>query len=275
MEVVFLENKYTKWYFNIIRNANPTTRYVEKHHIIPRCIGGSDYRENLVSLTAREHFVCHLLLTKMTTGKVKQAMCWAVGKFTQVNKHQDRKFTSWEYKKIRENISFARTGTIHSDETRKKMSEKRKGKAPWNKGKTGVQKHSAESNKKRSEKLKGRVRSDEFCKKVSTGKMGHISGMTGKKHGENFSKQITAKWEEKRATGYVSPMKDKPKPTRSNEHMTNLANANKLSGEKRRGTQQKKLTCPHCNITGGAGALTRYHFDKCKNILTIPKSMLQ
>ena len=108
-KVVFLENKYTKWYFNIIRNANPTTRYVEKHHIIPRCIGGSNHRENIVSLTAREHFVCHLLLTKMTTGKVKQAMCWAVGKFAQVNKNQQRNFTSWEYQKIRENISFART----------------------------------------------------------------------------------------------------------------------------------------------------------------------
>ena len=64
MEVIFLENKYTSWYFSIIRNANSNSgSYVEKHHIIPRCIGGSDHKENLVSLTAREHFVCHLLLT--------------------------------------------------------------------------------------------------------------------------------------------------------------------------------------------------------------------
>ena len=183
-KVVFLENKYTKWYFNIIRNANPTTSYVEKHHIIPRCIGGSNHRENIVSLTAREHFVCHLLLTKMTTGKVKQAMCWAVGKFAQVNKNQQRNFTSWEYQKIRENISFARTGKKHSDESRKKMSEKAKGRTPWNKGKTGVQTHSAESNKKRSETLKGRIRTEDFCQKVSNGKKGHKAGMTGKKHSE-------------------------------------------------------------------------------------------
>ena len=183
-KVVFLENKYTKWYFNIIRNANPTTSYVEKHHIIQRCIGGSDHRENIVSLTAREHFVCHLLLTKMTTGKVKQAMCWAVGKFAQVNKNQQRNFTSWEYQKIRENISFARTGKKHSDESRKKMSEKAKGRTPWNKGKTGVQQHSAESNKKRSETLTGRIRTEEFCQKVSNGKKGHTAGMTGKKHSE-------------------------------------------------------------------------------------------
>ena len=183
-KIIFIKNKYTKWYFNIIRNANPTTSYVEKHHIIPRCIGGSDHRENIVSLTAREHFVCHLLLTKMTTGKVKQAMCWAVGKFAQVNKNQRRNFTSWEYQKIRENISFARTGKKHSNESRKKMSEKAKGRTPWNKGKTGVQEHSAESNKKRSETLKGRIRTEEFCQKVSNGKKGHKAGMTGKKHSE-------------------------------------------------------------------------------------------
>jgi len=264
MEVTFLENKYTKWYFSIIQNANSNSgSYVEKHHIIPRCIGGSDYRENLVSLTAREHFVCHLLLTKMTTGKVKQAMCWAVGKFAQVNKHQNRKFTSWEYKKIRENISFARTGKKHSNESKKKMSAKRKGKAPWNKGITGIV-HSEESNKKRSNTLSGKVRSEEFCQKVSAGKKGHKAGMTGKKHGENFSKQIKVAWVEKQMSGYVSPLKDKPKPERSKEHIANLANANKLNGEKRKGTHQKQLTCPHCAITGGAGALKRYHFDNCK-----------
>jgi hypothetical protein len=111
-------------------------------------------------------------------------MCWAVGKFAQVNKNQQRNFTSWEYQKIRENISFARTGKKHSNESRKKMSEKAKGRTPWNKGKTGVQKHSAESNKKRSATLKGRKRSDEFCQKVSEGKKGHNAGMSGKKHSE-------------------------------------------------------------------------------------------
>jgi hypothetical protein len=188
-KIIFIKNKYTKWYFNIIRNSNPTTSYVEKHHIIPRCIGGSDHRENIVSLTAREHFVCHLLLTKMTTGKVKQAMCWAVGKFAQTNKNQTRKFTSWEYKKIRENISLARTGTKHSEATRKKMSEKRKGKTPWNKGiKQGP--HSEESNKARAATLKGRKRTEEFCQKVSEGKKGHTAGMTGKKHSEETLKRM-------------------------------------------------------------------------------------
>ena len=39
--------------------------YYELHHILPKCLGGDDYSENLVLLTAREHFIAHKLLTKI------------------------------------------------------------------------------------------------------------------------------------------------------------------------------------------------------------------
>ena len=39
--------------------------YTEVHHIVPKCLGGSDDHENLVRLTAREHFIAHRLLAKM------------------------------------------------------------------------------------------------------------------------------------------------------------------------------------------------------------------
>lgn len=61
---------YRKIYDSIINNAKNMTRnkgecYFENHHIIPRCIGGDDSAENMVLLTAKEHFVCHHLLTKI------------------------------------------------------------------------------------------------------------------------------------------------------------------------------------------------------------------
>ena len=37
----------------------------EKHHIIPRCMNGSNDDTNLCNLTPREHFIAHQLLTKM------------------------------------------------------------------------------------------------------------------------------------------------------------------------------------------------------------------
>ena len=39
--------------------------YFEKHHIIPKCMGGSDDVDNIVKLNAREHFVAHQLLYKI------------------------------------------------------------------------------------------------------------------------------------------------------------------------------------------------------------------
>jgi predicted DNA-binding protein YlxM (UPF0122 family) len=39
--------------------------YGEKHHIVPKSLGGSDSSDNIVKLTAREHFICHALLAEM------------------------------------------------------------------------------------------------------------------------------------------------------------------------------------------------------------------
>lgn len=56
----------------IIRGQNRVLAgYKEKHHIIPRCLGGTDDAGNLVWLTPEEHYVCHLLLVKMNPGSVK------------------------------------------------------------------------------------------------------------------------------------------------------------------------------------------------------------
>jgi hypothetical protein len=78
--MIFIDNKYTKCYYNIINNAKSKISndgYTEKHHIIPKSLGGSNDKENIVKLTAREHFVCHLLLVKMTNGILHQKMLYA------------------------------------------------------------------------------------------------------------------------------------------------------------------------------------------------------
>lgn len=58
---------YKKIYNNIINNRikNKYEGYTESHHILPKSLGGSDEKTNLVDLSAREHYICHLLLTKM------------------------------------------------------------------------------------------------------------------------------------------------------------------------------------------------------------------
>ena len=39
--------------------------YSEIHHIIPKSLGGKDSKDNLVKLSAKEHFIAHRLLAKI------------------------------------------------------------------------------------------------------------------------------------------------------------------------------------------------------------------
>lgn len=59
-----------KIYVKLIEKAqsqqrNKSNAYFEQHHILPKCLGGSDDASNLVLLTAREHFIAHILLAKI------------------------------------------------------------------------------------------------------------------------------------------------------------------------------------------------------------------
>ena len=92
--MIFIQNKYTQWYYNIVSNARakvlPTDTYIEKHHIIPRSLGGTNEHSNLVKLTAREHFICHLLLTKMTAGRMRYKMSKALTMIMSIRRVGDR-----------------------------------------------------------------------------------------------------------------------------------------------------------------------------------------
>jgi len=80
--MVFIANRYTRIYFSIIENARvrvlPKDQYKETHHIIPRSMGGDNSSDNLVELTAKEHFICHKLLVKMTEGESRGKMAFAL-----------------------------------------------------------------------------------------------------------------------------------------------------------------------------------------------------
>lgn len=58
---------YQKIYDNIIKRGQNRvlTEYKERHHILPRCLGGTDESYNLVELTPEEHYTCHQLLVKI------------------------------------------------------------------------------------------------------------------------------------------------------------------------------------------------------------------
>jgi hypothetical protein len=112
-----------------------TTEYIEKHHIIPKCIGGNDKKENISQLTAKEHRLVHLLLPKMVGDINHRKKLWYAAWMIlrTKNQYQPRnisKGTFYQIAKIKvaEQMSILHKGKIVSLETRKKMSEARKGK---------------------------------------------------------------------------------------------------------------------------------------------------
>ena len=75
------------------------------HHIIPRSLGGSNNTTNLVKLSARQHFVCHWLLTKMHSGQDRGKMINALLMMQGENSQQRRystNITSRAFAKLRE-----------------------------------------------------------------------------------------------------------------------------------------------------------------------------
>ena len=70
----------------------------ERHHIIPRSMGGSNSKSNLVCLTYREHFLAHWLLIKFTNGKDHIKMLHALVRMTGKNKNNfNRRISSWQF----------------------------------------------------------------------------------------------------------------------------------------------------------------------------------
>jgi len=137
---MFKENKYTNWYFNIINSAlsrNPTG-YIERHHIIPKSFGGADTKENIVKLTAREHFICHRLLTKMVDGVQKRYV--VNSRSYETIRSELAKTLSLERKGImnkgrkisdeQKRILASYSGRKHSEETKAKMKESWKKRPP-------------------------------------------------------------------------------------------------------------------------------------------------
>ena len=61
---------YEEHYRRLISRAvgRSVSGYVERHHVIPKCMGGSNDKTNIVALTAKEHFVAHELLVKINPG---------------------------------------------------------------------------------------------------------------------------------------------------------------------------------------------------------------
>jgi hypothetical protein len=164
LNTIMIENKYTKLYYKITSNAKQriTEGYTELHHIIPQSMGGSNNKENLVHLTAREHFICHWLLIKMTEGEDRSKMLYALNGMKAENRYQQRyhtKITARVYEKYR---------IEHAENHSKRM----KGRKAWNKGVPQTEEH---KEKNRQAALQRAPKSEETIAKWKESRAGYIA----------------------------------------------------------------------------------------------------
>ena len=154
----------------------PDGEYGEVHHIVPKSEGGSDEPNNLVKLTAREHYVAHLLLARIYNDRKMWCAVW------MMSNDKRRHITSHQYESARKNRSrlmsrhmkhlakegcidkwkFSQSGKSRSKSERKHLSRKMKG----NKNGVGVHNISEEGRKKTSNANKGKKRSEESRRKM-------------------------------------------------------------------------------------------------------------
>lgn len=87
--------------------------YVERHHVIPKCMGGTDEITNLVQLTPEEHFLAHVLLVKIHPEE--KNLILAVQKMTRARKGRPaRKMYGWLKRKFAARMRELQTGKGNS-----------------------------------------------------------------------------------------------------------------------------------------------------------------
>lgn len=103
---------YQKIYNKLIERAKGRENcgYTERHHIIPRCIGGNDELENLVRLTPEEHYTAHLLLSRIYPNEIKLIMA----SMMMCANRKNNKVYGWLRKRHAEVMSISQLGENNS-----------------------------------------------------------------------------------------------------------------------------------------------------------------
>lgn len=244
-------NKYEKWYQHITTNGKQSRELgYERHHILPRSLGGTDDKANITFITAREHFICHWLLTKIhPTGEAHWKMLNALRMMRAENPNQQRystKITSRVYAKLKEEYSIL-------------QSKRFKGTGNGMYGKT----HSEEAKQKISLANTGRVQS-------SVEKEKQIAAQTGKKR-NSFNdewKNNLSKNHKSKQPGFNGTLSESTKEKIREQALGRKQSAETIQkkADAIRGSKREKKQCPHCQQLVAVNTYPRWHGDRCQSL---------
>ena len=231
--------------------------YKERHHIIPRCQGGADEEDNLIDLTAEEHFIAHKLLAKENPDVLSLQQAWACMAFMGKDRHEVTPEEFAECREAQAKLSKIRNTGKPSPQKGKTLAEEHKEKIRttckrYKPTEEARRKQSAaqighevseETRKKLSLKNKGRRMSDEFRQKCSECKKGNTNAKGHKLSEESIQKIL----ETKKANGTYNWSEERKQKYYETEHHWTLSEETKQKmseskkGKKKSDTHKESL----------------------------------
>ena len=166
-----------QWYIRLCTTRQALNRckyagtYYERHHIIPKSLGGTNDKTNLVLLSAREHYIAHLLLynhyKSICDNYAFRKMAYALVSMASTNKNMQRmSLTSRQYEIIKEAAHFSRAGHKVSDTTNYKKPKSKSHADAIRRARLQASPRTNATRQRMSEKLKGRINMQNL--KIST-----------------------------------------------------------------------------------------------------------
>ena len=220
--------------------------YTEYHHIIPKCMGGTDDASNISILTPEEHYIAHLLLVKMYPSNDK--LVFAANMMTVASPKSQARHNNKRHGWLRRLNAEAQRNRIFSDETKQKMSE--------------------------SALKREKVKCPHCGKEGSSGNMNRWHFDNCKhgptplifKHTDEYKANMRKTFAEKKPVQNSEQIKCDHCDyvglrcvvnATHNDYCKTLANPKTRT--------MKLITCPHCGKEGRPVNMHRWHLDNCKH----------
>lgn len=140
------------------------TGYTESHHIIPKSLGGTNSKDNLVNLSARQHFLAHWMLWKAYDDKQMHDAFWLMCNMSSSNQQRTYKINSKIYGRLKQQRSLliSKQMSMNNPSTKEEVKELRRIAAignTWGKSNKGIV-FTKEHRKNLSDSHKGNPTSD-------------------------------------------------------------------------------------------------------------------
>lgn len=271
---------YKEIYENLIKRGKnrDVQGYTERHHVIPKCMGGTDDSDNLVRLTPEEHFLAHQLLVKIYPSHRGLLNATIMMTTHHTENRINNKLYGWLKKRFIESMSGDNNPARRIPGLQAKAGQKRKGQKRTAETKSNISaalygkpfteshlsnlKLAASNRKRPLDGISVYVYDDvgnfemsfENCydcaKYLDTG-IGMIKGVLNNKHQHVKRKRL-----------YYEYMGEKINPLEI-VYSSRGKKKTEMHVENQKKSLAVRYTCVHCKFSSSKSAINRYHNDRC------------